>query len=230
MIFVLFSVVQAAKYSLSLDDSLTVSQTLDCESLTAKACASEGTVKTSDLISAADVTTSTLYLSELTLSTLYPTGSQLIIDADLLINAPRPSSSFLQLDWSLFTHEAFSRSIEDWQSAERFSCGREDFFISPVAGSELSKHFDLPRHSQARITAAVHMIDSWHGQSAYLKVNGQVLWAQTGNSGAKNVCGGGPMMPHMESLLMSCCLGKTLILKFALEARIRKLELAWMIL
>jgi len=57
----------------------------------------------------------------------------------------------------------------------------------------LAKIFKLGHHDQLRITATVHFIDDWQGETAYLKVDNEYLWTETvdqeNGAGKLDVCG-----------------------------------------
>ncbi len=59
--------------------------------------------------------------------------------------------------------------------------------------NEVSKTFkNLPEHSKLKINAAYHMLDSWDGETGYMKVDDQIVWSRKGESSEKgiNLCGG----------------------------------------
>jgi hypothetical protein len=50
----------------------------------------------------------------------------------------------------------------------------------------------LPEHTTVRINASYHMLDSWEGETAYMKVDDEIVWSRKGEHSANgiNLCGG----------------------------------------
>jgi len=52
---------------------------------------------------------------------------------------------------------------------------------------------DVPTHTQLRITATVHFVDDWQGETAWMKVNGHYMWTashdQRGTGSKISICG-----------------------------------------
>ena len=68
-----------------------------------------------------------------------------------------------------------------------------------TAGTTVRRHFgDLPDHSQLRVQARYHFIDSWEGEAAFLQIDGKLAWMDSAESHTTptgiNVAGG----PHPE--------------------------------
>jgi len=66
--------------------------------------------------------------------------------------------------------------------------------LSPKPGHTVgTKYVGLPKHTQVRVTATVHFIDDWQGETAWLKLNDNILFTESHdqkNVAAKfSVCG-----------------------------------------
>merc|ERR1712048_668384 len=64
------------------------------------------------------------------------------------------------------------------------------------SGGEVARNYrQLPDHTEIRIKANFHFIDSWTGEWGYAKLDHQTVWsdihdAQSVNTNALNICGG----------------------------------------
>lgn len=129
------------------------------------------------------------------------------IDADAMRMNGALASSFLEIggvrQWSLVSVEDFEEEdeVQGWSHKDLTDCAGHKFLGGPctkAGDTEVSKIYNkLPPHTQVRITAKYLFIDSWDGESAYMKVNDSPVWADTYNHAeveAKsgiNVCGNG---------------------------------------
>ncbi len=52
---------------------------------------------------------------------------------------------------------------------------------------------NLPEHTKIKINAGYHMLDSWEGETGYMKVDDVIVWSKTGqhSENGLNFCGGG---------------------------------------
>lgn len=104
--------------------------------------------------------------------------------------------------WKLYVQENYWRAPEGWDKNDITTCGGASLLggYCVLAGTENSKIFGgLPPHQKVRITAVFHFIDSWTGESAYLKANVGIdskmayLWTDrydhTQSPNAINICG-----------------------------------------
>lgn len=172
---------------------LSVSETLTCSSLSSTSVYSTGVVTTSSSLTTSDLTTTDLKVSELTISTIYPQDSTIIIDSDLVIYPPSTSASFFQVSWQILSHNNFKSSKEGW-SGDLSSCNSNNF-ISSSSDLAISKVMEIPSSNQIRLTANIHFIDNWSGESVQLRVNNQLMWSSQATSGEINICGG----PHADA-------------------------------
>lgn len=65
-------------------------------------------------------------------------------------------------------------------------CGDGNMFLgghcNAGGGHVLRRTWDVAPHSEVRIVARVHLIDSWEGEIAWMKVDGYYVWTTTGRS------------------------------------------------
>lgn len=119
--------------------------------------------------------------------------------------------------WRLVRHEAFSGTsdhgfehnhngnVTTGAGSMLTHCADKNLFLgghcSPVGGGgEASRVFgSIPTHTMIRITARFHFIDSWDGESAYTKIDGEYVWVDShvsnGSSDGLSICGG----PHPDT-------------------------------
>lgn len=123
--------------------------------------------------------------------------------------------------WFLAAVDNFNEGVVGWSNSTTTTCGDPNKMIlggcGTFAGGEVSKYFhDLPAHDSIRVKANYHMIDSWGGESAYLKLQGHYAWTdsldqQNTKEGISLCCGPAPesrfsvpidvSMPHSDSTL-----------------------------
>jgi len=126
------------------------------------------------------------------------------IDADS-VTANGLRSSFLEIDgvrqWALHAVEDFEEaSIDGWSHGEITECAGQRILgghCIEKQAPELTKTFtNLPAHTQLRVAAKYMFIDSWDGESGFMKIDGNTVWVDTHNHAtadakhALNVCGG----------------------------------------
>ena len=112
-----------------------------------------------------------------------------------------PASSFLEVDsivrednvWKRVFSDKFKRDESaDWsfettnEIASVTHCGDENFFLGGhcvASDQEISKTVSLPMpHDQLHLSSIFHFLDSWEGESGYLKIDGNVVWTDTHRS------------------------------------------------
>jgi len=112
------------------------------------------------------------------------------IDADSVTASGDLSYSFLEIDgvrqWSLKSLEDFDEvGVDGWSHAEVTECAGRKILGGHCVEKEtpeLSKTFEeLGPHTQLRIVAKYMFIDSWDGESGYLKVDGKTMWVEAYN-------------------------------------------------
>lgn len=188
MIFFLF-ITQVWSTKVTILGDLDITGSFECSGLTTEAMYSEGTVHTSDTLTVNDITSDEIMVSEITLESINPIDSEIVIDADVLVNAPETETAFIQLHWQAFLHENFEFDAQGWNSQTFDTCNGRDHFLRAYAGEKLESTYTLPRNSGVRITASIHLLDNWQGEEISLKVDNELVWVDTGKSGAFNICG-----------------------------------------
>jgi len=101
---------------------------------------------------------------------------------------------------SLAHHDDFdsSHSLEGWSDQRTSKCqGNDNSFLGghcKFSFQEVKKTYkNLGEHKHIRLSALFHMFDSWDGEMAYAKIDGNIVWTKTGKSSARsgiNICGG----------------------------------------
>lgn len=90
-------------------------------------------------------------------------------------------------------HVSDAAASRDWNSNRLMSCGGVHILLPPADSQSLTKTVTVPKNAQVRLEATVHYIDDWQGEVAYLKVDGQYMWAeghdQSSSLGKLSVCG-----------------------------------------
>jgi hypothetical protein len=84
-----------------------------------------------------------------------------------------------QKQWSMVAHEDFETAPQGWSFLETSSVGGNTFLGGhcKTAGTTVTKKFsNLPPHSSLRVSARYHFIDSWEGESSFLKVDDKFAW------------------------------------------------------
>jgi len=112
------------------------------------------------------------------------------IDADSVTASGELKSSFLEIDgvrqWGLVSLEDFEEvGVAGWNHGEVTECAGRHILgghCVEKAVPELTKTFEnLPPHTQIRVTAKYYFIDSWDGESGFLKADGRTVWLDTYN-------------------------------------------------
>jgi len=146
------------------------------------------------------------YLSVVTISS--PTGV-VTIQGDLILtndisadNLNVRASSFIVQEvkqWSLREHDDFEseKSLEGWSDKRTNKCnnGKNTFLGGHCNFSynEVHKIYkNFPPHKAIRLNAAFHMFDSWDGETAYMKIDDEIVWTKQAQHSEKgmNICGG----------------------------------------
>ena len=101
--------------------------------------------------------------------------------------------------WFLVRAEDFDAGCTAWSNCTRTSCGEGNLQMlggfGAFAGGEVQKLFvrlDSP-HTELRLKATFHFIDRWSGETAYAKLDNQIVWTDSyeldSNSLGINLCG-----------------------------------------
>jgi hypothetical protein len=107
--------------------------------------------------------------------------------------------NFLGVDqWMLAAAEQYNQGAVGWTNSTTSECGNPNKKIlggyGKFAGGEVTKLFrQLPEHTQIRVKATFHFIDAWTGETAFAKLDHQLVWTDmhdhmTSKNGI-NICG-----------------------------------------
>jgi len=121
--------------------------------------------------------------------------------SDASVNATLHASSFIQREvkqWALAVHEDFEEKVNGWSSNAVSACEGNKHLAGHCQenGGEVSKTFSGlgKEHTHLRIQANFHFLDSWEGESAYLKIGDKVVWTDVHDTRSLldgvDVCGG----------------------------------------
>ncbi len=79
--------------------------------------------------------------------------------------------------WAETRHDDFDdeESIKGWSIPKVSTChdGGNSFLGGHcmLSYKEVTKTYQLPSHEHLKISASVHMLDNWDGESVYMKLN-----------------------------------------------------------
>jgi len=126
------------------------------------------------------------------------------ISADSL-STPSLHSSFLEINqvrqWALHSLEDFEEigDVDGWSHSNITQCGGHRIlggYCVEHGKGEVSKTFtNLPAHSQIRVSAKYMFIDSWDGETGFMKLDNNIVWSENYNhaqgnpSHGINICG-----------------------------------------
>ena len=80
--------------------------------------------------------------------------------------------------------ETFSSDAEGWSgtSTARATCGHTGTFLGGYGqlgqGATISKIYKLPPHNGVRIQLNIMAVDSWNGETAEIRVDGDLIWSK----------------------------------------------------
>ena len=188
---------------------MTVTGALRTTSIRSNQLTVDGSISVTNDIESASLNAQKAKVTVLETSVLSsPTGS-VQVSGDL--NFSDAPISALELDttvliqndvkqWQMVHHDTFDAHADGWNTDERSSCeGSENYHLAghcKHVGNEVTKTFkNLPAHRLLRLQARYHFLDSWEGESAFAKANGQIVWADSNDASdmhphALNICGG----------------------------------------
>lgn len=192
-----------------INSNLHVTGNVISSGITAQDAKISGNIEVAKLIQANKLDSESLQTKLLSVETINsPTGvvtiqGDLIITNDISADAlnVRATSFIVQevKQWSLREHDDFEseKSLEGWSDKRTNKCknGKNTFLGGHCNFSynEVHKTFkNLPAHKAIRVNAAFHMFDSWDGESAYMKIDDEIVWTKQGQHSEKgiNICGG----------------------------------------
>jgi hypothetical protein len=137
-------------------------------------------------------------------------------DANLNVATPVMSTGDLDVassvtlsgvkQWRLVAQENFDKGALGWSNDTTTTCGGYALLggFGQFAGGEVKKTFaNLTEHSQVRVVATFHFIDSWQGETAFARVDDSYVWTDRYDSSPAagttkgNICGK-PEVPEMK--------------------------------
>ena len=125
----------------------------------------------------------------------------MIINNDIFSDSNLSAKSFIVQgvkQWSLTHHDDFEANALGWSDQRRKSCHEDgNVFLGGHCNfsfDQVSKTYkNLPPHQHLRLNSLFHMFDAWDGETAFVKIDGNIVWTKIGkhsvNTGI-NVCGG----------------------------------------
>jgi len=141
---------------------------------------------------------------------IFSSTGVLTIEADVIINndvmadtvSMRGSSFVLEgvKQWGLVHHDDFEseKSLDGWSDKRTSRCkNSKNTFLGGHCNfsfNEVTKVFkNLPPHDKLKVNAAYHMLDSWDGEYAYMKIDDEKVWTKRGQYSPDkgiDICGG----------------------------------------
>jgi hypothetical protein len=103
-----------------------------------------------------------------------------------------------QSKWTVISFDDFNDPMKptEWSFSEYSTCqNKNDYFLGgpcKLSSQEVTKTItNIPSHSKVFITANLHFIDKWEGESAFVKVDGKTVWMKSVKGGDMGVdlCG-----------------------------------------
>jgi hypothetical protein len=129
-------------------------------------------------------------------------------EGDVVVNGKVRSTGMVRVDgtinfmgvdqWLLAIAENFNSGSSGWTNATTTQCGPPNKRIlggyGQFAGGEVTKTYrQLPEHNEIRVKATFHFIDAWQGETAFAKLDHQVVWTdmhdQMATKNGVNICG-----------------------------------------
>lgn len=194
---------------MSINSDLHVLGVLKAARITAETCKITGNTHIGRVLKANAISTEKLIVQTLVTERIISPTGVITIQGDLIINndvmadsvSMRASSFIVEnvKQWGLTHHDDFEseKSLDGWSDKRTSRC--KEGGNTMLGGhcnfsyNEVNKVFkNLPEHTKLKINAAYHMLDSWDGETAYMKVNDEIVWSRKGQHSEKgiNLCGG----------------------------------------
>ncbi len=156
------------------------------------------------------ITTTKLNTQSIVTERIFSKTGVVTIEADLIINndimaetvSMRGTSFILEgvRQWGLVHHDDFESesSLNGWSDKRTSRCpNSKNTFLGGHCNfsyNEVTKVFkNLPAHEKIKVNAAFHMLDSWDGEFAYMKIDDEKVWTKSGQHSKDkgiNICGG----------------------------------------
>jgi hypothetical protein len=156
------------------------------------------------------INTDKLVAQTIVVEKLLSSTGVITIEADVIINndimantiSMRGASFVLEgvKQWGLTHHDDFEteKSLEGWSDKRVSRCkNSKNTFLGGhcnLSFNEVTKVFkSLPPHEKLKVNAAFHMLDSWDGEYAYMKIEDEKVWTKRGQYSPDkgiDICGG----------------------------------------
>jgi len=85
------------------------------------------------------------------------------------------------------------KKARGWLYDDVIRCNGLSMLSAKPGRTVSTKYRKLPAHTQVRVTATVHFIDDWQGETGWLKLNDMYVWTESHDqkavSGKFSVCG-----------------------------------------
>jgi len=82
---------------------------------------------------------------------------------------------------------ALAKKSRGWLYDDVIKCNGFTMLSHKPGRTISTTYMGLPKHTQVRLTATVHFIDDWQGETAFMKLNDKFVWTESHDQ--KNVAG-----------------------------------------
>jgi hypothetical protein len=198
------------KKEMKVNSDFTVTGGITANKFYAESAKISGVTEIGHVLKANTINTEKITSQSLITDKIFSNTGVLTIEADLIINndvmadtvSMRGTSFVLEgvKQWGLVHHDDFEseKSLEGWSDKRTSRCqqGGNTFLGGHCNFSfnEVTKIFkNLPPHDKLKVSAAFHMLDSWDGEYAYMKIDDVKVWTKRGQHSPDhgiNICGG----------------------------------------
>jgi len=90
-------------------------------------------------------------------------------------------------------NKALAKKARGWLYDDVIKCNGFSMLSAKPSRTISTSYKNLPKHTQIRITATVHFIDDWQGETAWLKLNNFYVWTESHDqksvAGKFSMCG-----------------------------------------
>jgi hypothetical protein len=167
-----------------------------------------GVLNVKNLIKTKQIKSNSMETKTLTTQVIKSPTGVITIQGDLILDNEVDSgslnvraTSFIVKDvkqWTLNSHDDFDneKSLEDWSDKRTNKCNGKNTHLGGHCNfsfNEVSKIYrNLTIHTNLRVNAAYHMFDFWDGETAFMKIDDEIVWTKQGKHSDKgiNICGG----------------------------------------
>mmetsp|Transcript_22675 Transcript_22675/g.40820 ORF Transcript_22675/g.40820 Transcript_22675/m.40820 type:complete len:244 (-) Transcript_22675:30-761(-) len=194
--WVVITLATLAAADLKFSTSLNVTGALNTDSLTTDKVYADSSAVIDMKLTADSVTSSEVVSNAVTLNSL--NADRVLIEGDLMIvqassnsttttTTTTTTTSFIELGRSLQSHSDFERGKDGWTGSHTDDC-LGTHVQSSCTSPQVKKSFSLPSHTHITIEASFHMLGEWLNDSAFLKVDDNIVWMESGRTGSLKTC------------------------------------------